>query len=263
MLEQTEESVVAPEGLGLAAADVPLGDERVERLERSALADAFVGESVHELQQLHGELDITDAAGPEFELTVHLRGGDVIGDAFAHALHALDEVLARRAVPDQRLHRRDVLGAERGVARDRARLQQCLELPALRPARVVLLVRGEAAHQRALLALGAQVRVDLPQRRLDLGPRDAAHRLHREPRADVDRARLAHDFLVGRTADEDHVDVADVVQLARAGLAHRDDGEPGRRDLLTRERTGTGSRDARARDAERGFQCRSGEVGER
>ena len=40
---------------------------------------------------------------------------------------------------------------------------------------------------------------------------------------------------VVRTADEDHVDVADVVQLARAGLAHADDGELGRGDLLTRE----------------------------
>jgi hypothetical protein len=35
-------------------------------------------------------------------------------------------------------------------------------------------VRVEAADEGALLALGAQVRVDLPQRRLDLHARDAA-----------------------------------------------------------------------------------------
>jgi hypothetical protein len=48
------------------------------------------------------------------------------------------------------------------------RLEKRLELPALRPAVVVRQVRVEAADEGALLALGAQIRVDLPQRRLDL-----------------------------------------------------------------------------------------------
>jgi hypothetical protein len=51
-------------------------------------------------------------------------------------------------------------------------------------------VRVERADEGALFALGAQIRVDLPQRRLDLHSRDAAHRLHGEPRRDVDDAAL-------------------------------------------------------------------------
>ena len=42
VLEQTQHAVVAREGGGLGAADVALGDERVEGLERAALADALV-----------------------------------------------------------------------------------------------------------------------------------------------------------------------------------------------------------------------------
>ena len=41
--------------------------------------------------------------------------------------------------------------------------------------------------------------------------------------------------VVGGLGDEDHVDVADVVELARAGLAHRDDRQRCRGDLVRRE----------------------------
>ena len=158
----------------------------------------------------------------------------MLGDALAHPLHAVDEVLARRARPDLRLHGAHVRLAERGIPRDRARLQQRLELPALGPAVVVRQVRVERAHERALLALRTEVRVDLPQRRLDLDARDPAHRLHGEAGRDVDDAALAERLAVAvvvRTADEDHVDVADVVELAGAGLAHADDRELGGGDL--------------------------------
>ena len=42
-----------------------------------------------------------------------------------------------------------------------------------------------------------------------------------------------------RAGDEDHVDVADVVQLAGAGLAHADDGELRGGHLVAREQPGT------------------------
>ena len=191
VLEQPQHAIVAREGGCLGPADVALRHEGVERLERAALADAVVGEPVDELQQLDGELDVADAARAELELVRHVGRGDVLGDPLAHPLHAVDEVLARGARPDLRLHRRGVGPAERVVAGDRTRLEQRLELPALRPPVVVRQVRVERAHQRALLALRAQVGVDLPQRRLDLDARDAAHRLHGEAGGDVDDAALA------------------------------------------------------------------------
>ena len=73
VLEQPQHPVVARERGGLGPADVALGDERVERVERAALTDAVVGEAVHELEQLHRELDVADAAGAELELVRRRR----------------------------------------------------------------------------------------------------------------------------------------------------------------------------------------------
>ena len=107
----------------------------------------------------------------------------------------------------------------------------------------------EGADQRALPALGAQVGVDLEER---LGG-DAHHR-RGEPGGDV-RLALAH---------EDHVDVADVVQLAAAALAHPDDPEPARQRIpgLPVVLGAQGVGDRGVGDGQRGAQARGGEVGE-
>ena len=63
--------------------------------------------------------------------------------------------------------------AQRRVAGDEAGPQQRLRLPDLRPVGVVALVRGEAAHQRTLPSLGAQVGVDAERRLRRRGGRAA------------------------------------------------------------------------------------------
>ena len=237
VLEHAQHAVVAREGRGIRSPDVSLGDQGVQRLQRAALPDPIVAEAVDELQQLDGELDVADAAGPELDLVRKLAGGDVLGDPLAHALHVVDEVLARRARPHLRLDRSDVRGPELDIPRDGTGLQERLELPALRPAVVVRQVRVQRPHERALLALGPQIRIDLPERRLDLGARDASHRQHGEPRGDVDDTALSDllEQLVVGTRDEDDIDVAHVVELAGARLAHADDREARPRDLIMRE----------------------------
>ncbi len=61
-------------------------------------------------------------------------------------------------------------------------------------------------------------------------------------------------------ADEDHIDVAHVVQFARAGLAHADDGEAGAGDLFPGEQPARGcpARHPAACDAQR---CLEGGAG--
>ena len=112
-------------------------DECVEALQRAAGAQPRIGESVHELQQLDGELDVAQASRTELDLVRRILGIDVLHDPLAHALDAVDEVLPRSARPDLRLHGLEVLGAQLGVSCHRTRLQQCLELPALRPTVVI------------------------------------------------------------------------------------------------------------------------------
>ncbi len=57
---------------------------------------------VHQLEELYGELDVPQPAGPQLELAVHLRGGDVVDDAAAHLLHVGHEVLALGGLPHER-----------------------------------------------------------------------------------------------------------------------------------------------------------------
>ena len=48
--------------------DVALGGERRQRAERVRLAQALVAPPVHDLQELHGELDVADAAAAALDL---------------------------------------------------------------------------------------------------------------------------------------------------------------------------------------------------
>ena len=70
-------------------------------------------------------------------------------------------------------------------------------------------------------------------------------------------ARGRDGLLVGGLGDEDDVDVADVVELAGAGLAHADDREARRLDLRGREAAGSGGLAVGTADrAAREMQCR-------
>ncbi len=128
-------------------------------------------------------------------------------------------------------------------------------------------MRVERADERAGLPLGPEVGVHLPEGRLDLLLVDAAHGQHGEARRELDRPGRLDDRLsvrVGRgLGDEDHVDVADVVELAGTCLAHADDREARRGDLLgSRAAEAAGRGQLRPGDGERRLEGRAGEVGQ-
>src|SRR5699024_6238891 len=168
-----------------------------------------------------GELDVPQPAGAQLEIALHLGAGDVGHHATAHRTGVLDESLARGGLPHPGLDHGLEAVPEFVVTGRGARLQQRLELPGLRPFGVVAPVGAQGAHQRPVLALGAQVGVDLPQGAL-AGPLGAgAGELAGQGRADgdhvlldlgVDLAVLPHQ--VGGGGDDVHdVDVGDVVEL--------------------------------------------------
>ena len=225
VLQQPQEPVGRGEVRPVVAPDVAAVRQRRERVEGRPRAQGLVGAPVHQLQELHRELDVAQAAGAELDLARALVGPHVLLDAAAHGLHVADEVGPARRVPD---HRRDGLGvslAQLRVARHGARLEQRLELPGLGPALVVGDVAVERAHQRALAAFGAQVGVDL-----EAGLAQDPHHPRGEPGG----------VGVGGLGDEHDVDVAHVVQLAATALAHRDDGQPARIAVGLGHRDGQG-----------------------
>ncbi len=208
----------------VVARHITPGSQGVQRLERGRRAQRRVGAAVHELQQLDAELDVAQTARAELELTGGLPVGHVLLDPPAHRLDVLDEVVAAGGAPHEGGDRALVGLAQLEVPRRHPGLEQRLELPGLGPPLVVGAVAGHRAHQRAGLALGAQRRVDRPQRALAGGCGAGAHRRGRQQRTDPQRLVLVGP--VGRLGDEDDVDVGDVVELAAAGLAHADDRQP-------------------------------------
>ena len=194
---------------------------------------------MHELQQLHGELDVAQPTRAQLDLAgPHPRGHEFL-DAPAHCLHLGHEVLTLAGRPHHRHQRLDVLHAEFGVACGGSRLHQRLEFPRLGPPLVIRDVRVQRAYQLALLAFGSQRRIHLEE-----GVAGEPHHL----------AGHSGRERVGIVGDEDDVDVADVVQLARATLAHRDHRDPWALTVVPTDRPG--------RDGQRGAQRSVGQIGQ-
>ena len=74
VLQRAQEPVGAVQLGSVVAPDVAVRRQRLQRLQRVRAAQPVVGASVHELQHLHGELHVPQAAGSELELaTARIR----------------------------------------------------------------------------------------------------------------------------------------------------------------------------------------------
>ena len=270
MLEQAQPSVLGAELLGVLTADVPGVGQGRQGVRGGTGAHGLVAAAVHQLQQLDGELDVAQAAGAELDLAVPLLGGDVVHDAPAHGLHRGHEALALARLPHHGRDRLGVAPAELLVPRHGPGLEQRLELPGLGPLAVVAHVGVQCARQRPVLALGAQVGVEFPQR----GLRAVGHHGSSGP-AGQGRGQHGCAVVVDRqvavlaakrvddVVDVDDVHVRDVVQLPGPALAHPDDAEPDALELL-RVRLGgpAAGVDLASGDGQRGLEGRCGQIRE-
>ena len=75
VLHPAQEPVGVGERGGVVAADVAPVGQGGEGGQRGRAAQRLVGAAVHQLQQLHGELDVAQPAGTELEFAAGLRGG--------------------------------------------------------------------------------------------------------------------------------------------------------------------------------------------
>ena len=139
------------------------GASAVERGERAAGAQLGVDPTVHELEELRGELDVADAARAALHVAVGAAApADLLLGPHLEGAHVAEVVGARTARPTRTVGRGAAHArAELGVARRPARaLRRAWRSHGSRPALPVGLVGGEAAHERAVAALGPQVGVD-------------------------------------------------------------------------------------------------------
>ncbi len=160
VLDRAQEPICVVEASRVGALDVSRRRQRVQRFERRRASHRVVVPAVHELEELHRELDVADATPTALELAVGepFAIGDLLGAPLHHpdlAHRARAEHVGPHEWPSQ-LHEAIT---EIGVACDGPRLDQRLELPRLCPA---LVVRGEAvdgSRERAAPAFGAEVGV--------------------------------------------------------------------------------------------------------
>ena len=238
VLDAAQEAVGLVHLRDVITGDVPALAEPGEGIEGGAALQHLVGPAVDHLQQLHGELHIPQPAGAELDVPLHLGTRDVGDHAAPHRPGVLDEAVAGGGLPHPGLDHLLEFPAQLPVPGRGARLQQRLELPGVRPFGVVAPVGGEGAHERTVLALRAEVRIDLPQGALAGALGAGAGQLAGERRTGGEHVLLGVLSPGGRDHVHD-VDIGDVVELARSRLAERDhrpahglralDGGPGDR----------------------------------
>ena len=216
VLDRAQEAIRRGQLLGIVAADVARVRQLVERGQRGANSQLGVRPAVNELEELHRELDVADAPGPELQLTLAQPATRHFAlAAHFHGANGAERFGGERSSPQMLRGGLVECRAERAVARDRSRPQQCLELPWLGPLVPVRLVGRERPHERPIASFRSQIEVDP-----ETPAGDVHHRLAfagRDSGVDIGPAHQ-HD-----------VDVRRVVELAAPELSHADDGQPGGR----------------------------------
>lgn len=153
MFQEPQSAVVVREPLAVFTCDVAAVHQRAKRRQRAREPELLVILTVHQLQQLHAELDVSQPTRPELQLHVELVRVDVLGDPLAHALHRANEVFAAPRSPHHFSGLCNELCAEPQVARSCTRFEQGLKLPRLCPALVVGKHGAEGSHERPLAPL--------------------------------------------------------------------------------------------------------------
>ena len=211
VLEAAQEPVGVGELAGVVLVDVAGRAQLGQGGERRRRPQVGIEPAVDELEQLHGELDVADAAATPLHLAV--------GEPAAGQLR-----LAPRLEVAQRP---EVVGAERpattaGGLPTSSNAAPSSASPATERALSSAWNSHGSAHRSQYASNEASERTSGPTR--PSGRRLASTRKHVRTNSIRRRARLLQ---LGRVAvaDEHHVDVAGVVQLVAAELAHPDDGE--------------------------------------
>jgi hypothetical protein len=135
VFDGTKEAVRLDQRVAVRSPDVAALGERPQRIQCGRRAQRRIAPAVHELQQLHRELDVPQPARTALDFAVHLLERDVVDDAAAHRAHVLDRVGPLGRLPDHRCRAASHSSPRRQVARGRPRLEHRLELPGAGPLR--------------------------------------------------------------------------------------------------------------------------------
>ncbi len=274
MLDPAQEAVGDQQLGGRAGAEPSGARQAAERPRRGRVAEPGITPAPDELQGLRQELDLADAALAELDVMAEQAGGGRPLRAERRALvrvhaalHGVDvgqrgEVEA--ATPDEGTDGFEELRAEQGVAGHRARLDHGGALPVLAHALVVGDGGGERDGGRGRCRVGAEAKIDAEHVAVRVARLHERHEVAGEAGEGGAQPFRVIGMGVG-VVQEHEVNIAGVIQLAGAELAHAEDGEA----AAARRVRGIGQPEVAAvvRGAEkvpgRETECLLGERGER
>ena len=224
VLQIAQEDIRGPQSGGGGFGQQAAGAERGERRERAALAQVRLAPAADELQGLHRELDLADAARPQLDVRLVVAALALLADLpmdVAQAFVGIEvEVLA---IDERRDHVIELAMACPGQIPG---LEPCVAFPGAALRDEVLLERGERRGQRPAVAIRAQAHVDAEH--VTIG--GAVVECRDDPPAQaVEEFAIGDSTRAGRLAvlgiGEDEVDVGRHVELAAPQLAHADDDQ--------------------------------------
>ena len=126
----------------------PRLDQRLQRRQQAAFAQRRLAAAADQLQCLHQEFDLADAAGAALDVVGQFLARDFGGDRRLHRAQAVERAVVEVAAIDERPQRVEEALAGRDVARHRPRLLPGVALPVAAFALEVLLHRRERPAPR-------------------------------------------------------------------------------------------------------------------
>ncbi len=224
MLDPAQEDISPAEVVDRLGADPVVGVKALEHVEGARSAHLGPAAAEDELLRLDEELDLADAAAPELDVVAGNDDPLVAADGVDLALHRVD-VGDRRIVeilaPDERREIGEKPLAELEVARGRARLDQSGALPVLADGLVVGIGAQGRQRDRGRGGIGPQAKVD-PEHVAVARPllQEPSQRLGH---AHKQRPRLGSWWNGGRgrIVEDNKVNIARIIELARAHFAER------------------------------------------
>ena len=238
VLDPAQEAVVGNQLGSGARLDVARGGERAQALAGAAQPQRRIAAAEDQLLGLGEELDLADATAAELDVVAgHLdRAAAAMGvDLALYRMDVMDRREVEMPPPDVGTQRLDERPADGEIAGHRMRLDHRRALPILADALVVELGRLDRHREWRRAGVGPQPEVGAEDVAVN---RCLRHQLHQHAR---DPDEVARELLVAgqcrRVAivEQDQVDVARVIELAGAELAHAERGE-GRRLRVAAQR---------------------------
>ena len=236
MLEAAQERVRLREHFGTRRIDQPARGRGGEGGACRCRAQRRVAPAAHELEELHAELDLANAARADLDVVGLSAPARRLEDAPVQVAQRLEQPEIEIAAIDEGRH---ALLEARAGSRDDARLHPRIAFPCTRMGDEILLERRERRGERSRVAEGTKPHVDAE--RLAVRGRLRQQRDHLAPDA-------RHAFAVASGVEEHEVDVGRDVELAAAELAQRGDDER----VAFKAGVGIGHRGAHAFLGERG-----------